>query len=1211
MMPWMRKKTTSFPKDEANQIYVSDFSLRTQRQDVSKKPATANFGSPNARPMGPEDAEVTIPSQMYYNLLQEVGEADKVAKVIERTLAASDRTMDDVMRGDQTGCILVVMTESEQQAWRQLKHVSCATGEVDCLYAMRESLAGVARVAKQLELRFDAPADEGVRQQNAFERLAYEAEHCNGRDKRDAHKDSKNGGSRALANLNREAEALLHRMRALLSKAEAGVVPFCRHVMDLGAVCTEGDDDMDELTALDVVRGSSVMTLLDSTLRRMSSLDRVNAVDLARTTWSRCDARMRNGLGDEPRAADGQPASLLRRWLRLSGSREFHHEQVRLARGLQAQAQAAGCCRRCRPSSTETSSPQKPQATSSSRRSEPKIERVSSSPGRNAVRSRRPDAPKVTWNRIILYVLLYQMVVSGNAQMGILTVCQPAGIWLKVRCYMWGLSTSRKAAALMDEKAKATAKWGAACSACASAKVKCIRSVEDASAKCDRCERLFKNCAVQVHRARKKRTSKTSKTAQLEERLNGLVDLLRASGDLLRASGDLNTLHAAEASPHTILADPSRKSDRLYHADTTDVSSRPPPQDVQQEQLTAQIAIPVSYNSFAPPTCICRPESGEIITTAVDSDEDLLKTYRSLEYPHYPFVAVASDVTAEQLMVERPILMMAIRAVASVDNSRFMQGAMYRLICLIADRVILQSDRSLDLVQGMLVVVGWYQYHCMMHAQLNNLLHLGISMMADLGLNRPPRIAERTHILVLHPNIPSPRANEERRLVLGYWYMSSCLSLGFLKIEAMRFSPYVRQCLDELDEISEYPSDARLVTIVRLQHLAEKVARFNRPEELGDEIPGISRAPSSAYQLAFQNELDRLCQALPEDIKTDKLIQNQINTIKLRLYEPPLLDATLLQKFSADFTAVSSNNPSGLDILYRSYNALRGWFDQWFTIPVSQYHWVPIPLCVQLVYGITMLSRWARLVGAIRPAHTDLHDSTINMATAVPPSSSSTLKDPSSRLVPGQGVPVSSSCALPTSSVVQPAVAAIAGLDGKEIACDPKLKAAMAQMRDTLRNQPGLLIDISALLTALGDRFEQSNLEMRAASAAKFGDSADRGMNIWDLTSRKIAILRSKLGPFLDDATTTEMTTQQQQQHNQLNHHAAAAFPIEGSGFPVDHSLDVNLASGIADAATDSAGLMSTSIEGWDCNSPWANEIFEDMEASLWLESLPWVPIGG
>lgn len=53
------------------------------------------------------------------------------------------------------------------------------------------------------------------------------------------------------------------------------------------------------------------------------------------------------------------------------------------------------------------------------------------------------------------------------------------------------------------------AKWGNACAQCAAAKAKCSRQNSPGS-KCDRCERLGKDCTNQVHRPRKKRAVRPS-----------------------------------------------------------------------------------------------------------------------------------------------------------------------------------------------------------------------------------------------------------------------------------------------------------------------------------------------------------------------------------------------------------------------------------------------------------------------------------------------------------------------------------------------------------------------------------------------------------------------------------------------------------------------------------------------------------------------------
>lgn len=102
-----------------------------------------------------------------------------------------------------------------------------------------------------------------------------------------------------------------------------------------------------------------------------------------------------------------------------------------------------------------------------------------------------------------------------------------------------------------------------------------------------------------------------------------------------------------------------------------------------------------------------------------------------------------------------------------------MRAQMYLIMEQISNRMLMQSERSLDLLQGIIVVLGWYQNHCMVHAQLTNLITLATSLLADMGLNRQPEVQERTNILVLNPDQPLPRTNEERRAILGVWFLSS------------------------------------------------------------------------------------------------------------------------------------------------------------------------------------------------------------------------------------------------------------------------------------------------------------------------------------------------------------------------------------------------------------------------------------------------------
>ncbi len=86
----------------------------------------------------------------------------------------------------------------------------------------------------------------------------------------------------------------------------------------------------------------------------------------------------------------------------------------------------------------------------------------------------------------------------------------------------------------------------------------------------------------------------------------------------------------------------------------------------------------------------------------------------------------------------------------------------------------------------------------------------------------------------------------------------------------MKFSNYIQQCLKELESAREYETDVLLVHLIKLQHLTEKIYSINSRDDLSDNVPGIPRAPISAYQSAFQAELDKIQTFLPKSLRNNR-----------------------------------------------------------------------------------------------------------------------------------------------------------------------------------------------------------------------------------------------------------------------------------------------------------------------------------------------------
>jgi hypothetical protein len=180
-------------------------------------------------------------------------------------------------------------------------------------------------------------------------------------------------------------------------------------------------------------------------------------------------------------------------------------------------------------------------------------------------------------------------------------------------------------------------------------------------------------------------------------------------------------------------------------------------------------------------TCTCMEELDMGDLVPVESDQTLLSIYRNQLSSQLPFVVIPASTTPTQLQATRPFLMKVIRMVASVRHLRSMRRQGRAIMENISNAILLRSERSMDLLQGILVFLGSYHYHCMAHAQFNNLIRLAVSLVEDMNLSTYPK-SQRTmsQIPLVHAMEPLSRTNEEKRALLGMWYMSSQYALRCL-----------------------------------------------------------------------------------------------------------------------------------------------------------------------------------------------------------------------------------------------------------------------------------------------------------------------------------------------------------------------------------------------------------------------------------------------
>ena len=86
--------------------------------------------------------------------------------------------------------------------------------------------------------------------------------------------------------------------------------------------------------------------------------------------------------------------------------------------------------------------------------------------------------------------------------------------------------------------------------------------------------------------------------------------------------------------------------------------------------------------------------------------EQLLLAYRK-KAPFFPFVNVPAEATVPSLSRNSPFLLLAILTVASSQDPKLKHQLDREFRRVLGSQVIVEEQKSLDFVQGMLVYIAW------------------------------------------------------------------------------------------------------------------------------------------------------------------------------------------------------------------------------------------------------------------------------------------------------------------------------------------------------------------------------------------------------------------------------------------------------------------------------------------------------------------------
>ena len=361
----------------------------------------------------------------------------------------------------------------------------------------------------------------------------------------------------------------------------------------------------------------------------------------------------------------------------------------------------------------------------------------------------------------------------------------------------------------------------------------------------------------------------------------------------------------------------------------------------------------------------------------------LLKEYHEHMNDLYPFVVVPAHMSSDELRRQRPFLWKAIMIEACHMDGRRQTAMGHQMLTEIAAATLTASSKTLDLLQGIQLLLAWFNFG-MTSFQITNLLFLARSLCVSLGLGEPQGS---------NGPLTSTRL-EEMRAYLGTYYLVTLTFTSNKKPDALMGTSHVEACCQAIQSRMEHPTDELVVYLVRVQQLIQSVSlalvpffqsvhggstnNNNNNNNNNNTLPP-SAPPLGVVVRDFQQRISAFEQSVPEYLRSHPALMSHVHIARIQLYEislhelprpsPPPQDPTggfgalarHLQT-TAGPTPEEAAAAERLELLWSCLDACRRYllfrFDEGGPLPRGRPHLVCLASFDFVVAKLTSLKLW-------------------------------------------------------------------------------------------------------------------------------------------------------------------------------------------------------------------------------------------------------------
>ncbi|KAJ5122010.1 Peptidase M28 [Penicillium atrosanguineum] len=431
------------------------------------------------------------------------------------------------------------------------------------------------------------------------------------------------------------------------------------------------------------------------------------------------------------------------------------------------------------------------------------------------------------------------------------------------------------------------------CESCRSLKVRCLPNPSTPN-QCQRCAKGKKPCVFVAPQRRRPRKRTDSRVAQLEKEMRMMRSLLKGR---IREESEPESPEGSEGSREetgemdfqdhlgTISEAPASTADSARYMDySPDLVNSSHPGMQGSGPLSAPPSFSGLHTNFSHDPI--RPPVEDVIDRGIitlDDAEQLVAFFIHELASFFPLVVLPTSTTAAQMRQSKPVLFLSVLAAASLSIDAGLAGILNReMIRLYADRFFIEGEKSLELVQALLLMsIFYFPPGSPLKLQFYQYTHIASTMALEIGLATKRRVSKKSDRKNRHDPHDEHLA-EQARALLGCYHLGSTVAMKTRRPNLLQFNDWMTECVSQLER-SPHRTDQHLAVWFELQRITDEAMSSFGLDDTSASSP-LTESRVQAVLRWFDKRMETWKKSTPIDMLTVPMILEYRSAV-LAMYE--------------------------------------------------------------------------------------------------------------------------------------------------------------------------------------------------------------------------------------------------------------------------------------------------------------------------------------